>query len=429
MSLDALKIVLQSADAACNALFGPDDIARWPGGAQEALVEAGLLKQASHATSVVCHGCEEACLSGVEFVSGEDGAPLRAYVVCERRDDIGRVEVPLARLRRWTVDLGSLARSLSAVLGGPGEAEEVVRGRLWRVGRVPAGIDGTEVFLACGTRRDGAAAVFGQPHVFRGSSAPVVLTLSDAPADDVFGGNIGVVPLGRVLSIEDGQLCLDRQAITQAARAVSVVTVQAMGNIFRWDGDGWAAVFEGTTSHYPNGVGMRYVHRLLSHPGRGFGALELARLVDGAPAVSTADAKATRRQALEENGLVEADPTDAGEIMDDEYRRDMRQRLHALNEEIASARRREDTAAEERLEKEKEQLLRFTAGALGLGGKKRKADDPHEKARQRARASIRRALVAIEKKHPTLWAHLLKSLKTGYVLSYEPDRPITWVTD
>ena len=115
--------------------------------------------------------------------------------------------------------------------------------------------------------------------------------------------------------------------------------------------------------------------------------------------------------------------------MDDKYRRDVKERLSALDEEIASARLREDTASEERLEEEKERLLQVTAGALGLSGRKRRADDPHEKARQRVGTSIRRALDAIGKKHSALQAHLQKAVKTGYFISYEPDRPITWITD
>lgn len=200
-------------------------------------------------------------------------------------------------------------------------------------------------------------------------------------------------------------------------------------NAFQWDGDGWLAVFNGIANHHPDTVGMRYLHQLLAHPGRDFKAMELARLVDGTPAVDTAKTEATRRQALKEDGLVETDLTDAGEIMDEKYRKDVKAQLSALDNGIASARLRDDITEEERLEEEKDELLRFTAGALGLGGKKRKAEDPHEKARQRAGVNIRRAKDAIGKKHPALQAHLQYAVKTGYLISYKPDRPITWVTD
>lgn len=59
--------------------------------------------------------------------------------------------------------------------------------------------------------------------------------------------------------------------------------------------------------------------------------------------------------------------------------------------------------------------------ALGLSGRKRKADDPHEKTRQRVGASVRRALDDVRKKHPALYDQPKKAVKTGHVISYQPD--------
>lgn len=204
-------MVLQSADAACSALFGPDDIARWPKGALEALVRAGLLRQASHATSVVCEGCEEACLSDVEFLGGDDGTPLRAYVVCERREDIGRVEVPLERLRRWAVDLGGLAAVIARDLGAVGEVEELLAGRLWWLGSATFRAGRADVFMARGLGSSGGAQEVGAAPRFQQCSRAVLLTLLDTAAD-LFPGKVAV-SLQRVLCLRDSDLSFDRQAI------------------------------------------------------------------------------------------------------------------------------------------------------------------------------------------------------------------------
>ena len=221
-----------------------------------------------------------------------------------------------------------------------------------------------------------------------------------------------------------------RDVASAVRRAASVATanVPVADHVFRWDGDGWVAVFGGITSHYPDAKGMHYLHQLLAHPGQEFRAMELARLVDGWLGEDPSKTASVSRQNLGEDGLVETDLTDAGEVMDDKYLKNVKERLNEIDEEIAAARQREDTAAEEQLDRERDTILRLTAAARGLRGTKRKADDPHEKARQRAGASIRRAKNVVRKKHPALYEHL-RAVNTGRIISYQPDRPIIWITD
>lgn len=169
------------------------------------------MKQASHATSVVCHGCEEACLSEVEFVGGEEGTPLRAYVVCERRDDIGRVEVPLERLRRWAVDLGGLAVMIAGNLGAVGGVEELRTARLWWLGRATFRAGRMDVFMARGLGLQGGAQEVGAEPRFQQCSRAVLLTLGDT-TDDLFPGKIAV-SLQRLLVLGEDGLSLERRVV------------------------------------------------------------------------------------------------------------------------------------------------------------------------------------------------------------------------
>jgi hypothetical protein len=204
-------MVLESADAACSALFGPEDISQWPSGALEALIGASLVKEASHATCVVCNGCEEACLSDVEFVGGEEGVPLQAYIVCELREDIGRVEVPLERLRRWVVDLGGLADVLAQNLGVVGGVEEMVAGQLWWLGRAAFRAGRADVFMARGLGSQGGPKQVGAAPRFQQCSRAVLLTFCDT-RPDLFPGKV-VVSLQRLLSIQHGKLAFDVRAV------------------------------------------------------------------------------------------------------------------------------------------------------------------------------------------------------------------------
>ena len=121
MSPKVLNLILKALDAGGETAFGTEDIAGWPKGDFDKAMRIGLLEQAAPATEVVCPGCEDACLEDVEFEPGHTPADMRAYVVCHRRDDIGRVKIPLAALARWAVNkhvAQSVRPSVGAGAGG-----------------------------------------------------------------------------------------------------------------------------------------------------------------------------------------------------------------------------------------------------------------------------------------------------------------------
>lgn len=164
---------------------------------------------------MVCDGCGDACLEDVELVGGGDDGPVRAYVVCQRRDDVGRVAIPLERLQRWAVDFHALTSVVADGLGAAGGVEEVSAGRLWWLGKAVFRAGRADTFLARGTgRADADKAVAANPRLQQCSRA-LVLTLSDTPPDWLTGRVC--LSLRRVLAIEDGQLTLDRECIEDEA--------------------------------------------------------------------------------------------------------------------------------------------------------------------------------------------------------------------
>jgi hypothetical protein len=56
----------------------------------------------------------------------------RAYIQCRGE---GPVHVPELRLRQWIVDSGVMAKSLAAAMALSGTFEEVLAGRVWKLGR------------------------------------------------------------------------------------------------------------------------------------------------------------------------------------------------------------------------------------------------------------------------------------------------------
>ena len=78
-----------------------DEIAGWPKGIAEQWIQSKLLTQAEPAQALECDGCEQACFMPVNVVAAEGTRPARAFIQCDKRDDMGRVRVTFARLYQW----------------------------------------------------------------------------------------------------------------------------------------------------------------------------------------------------------------------------------------------------------------------------------------------------------------------------------------
>jgi len=88
----------------------------WPDDVVAALKAQKILTKARPARSVVCPGCEQACAQPV-YVVGDDAGASTAFVLCDRRSDINRVQVELANLEQWQASGANISKWLSAGLG------------------------------------------------------------------------------------------------------------------------------------------------------------------------------------------------------------------------------------------------------------------------------------------------------------------------
>lgn len=207
-------------DARCSSLIGSDDVADWGPGELEALLTAGLLRPAGMANAVECE-CEAGGLEDVIFVDGAEGEGLRAYIVC-REGSLGRVKVPLERLRRWRTDPAGLARYLAAQFDEGTRVDECVPERLWWLGRPIVGNKRCDLFLARGATWGDADEVFGAPGAATGCTRAVVLVPRQLPTGALFTPSTQVVCLGRVLSLGDGALRVDVSVVQDAMAAEQV---------------------------------------------------------------------------------------------------------------------------------------------------------------------------------------------------------------
>jgi hypothetical protein len=147
-------------------LVSEEELGAWPDGAVRALKGAGLLSLASPASSVVCPGCEQECSMPVTDRIVGGGEPI-LFVVCDKREDLGRVPISSAKVRQWmatSLAFGNLIARLLGLRGavsskGPRCEVGVLRGRrhssqvvLIADGRLRLGVAGHVVELESGLR-------------------------------------------------------------------------------------------------------------------------------------------------------------------------------------------------------------------------------------------------------------------------------------
>jgi tetratricopeptide (TPR) repeat protein len=180
-------------------------------------------------------------------------------------------------------------------------------------------------------------------------------------------------------------------------------------SLFRREGQYWTVRHRGEMARLLDRKGMRYLGELLHYPGREVHVLELMRVVEpGAPQPSEPGSDAAGREAAEEA------------ILDPRAKREFRQRLLDLEEDLDEAESRHDIERASRVKLEIDAISHELASAAGLGGRDRRMPSPAERARVSVTKAIRGAVRAIAADCPELGRHLEASVRTGRLCSYAP---------
>lgn len=167
-------------------------------------------------------------------------------------------------------------------------------------------------------------------------------------------------------------------------------------------GEHWRVSFEGLTVLLAPVKGFGDLATLLSQPGREVHCLELA----GRPA---------------EGGT-------GTELLDPQARREIGERVQALQEELDEAEAAGDRGRAGAARQELEALASELGRALGLGGRSRRTGSAAERARSTVTWRIRSAVRKIGAAHNRLGRHLENSIRTGTFCAYCPETPVVWVT-
>jgi hypothetical protein len=178
--------------------------------------------------------------------------------------------------------------------------------------------------------------------------------------------------------------------------------------------DFWLVGFADAVTRVPDSLGLRYLDLLISHPGQELAALELVQFAAGRSGPGST--------ATPEDGLHHASGASADEILDQQARTAYRQRLTALDVDLAEADQWNDAERASRLRAEKDFLVRELAAATGLGGRPRRLGAESERARLNVTRAIRSAIARIRDRAPAAAAHLDQAVRTGTRCSYSPPK-------
>lgn len=115
------------------ARFSVDELLQWPMEALEAMKAQKLITKARPASSVVCPGCEEECFMPALTIPVSSGEPA-LFIICDKRDDISRVPVPIARIEQWQASGDSIADLIADLLGLQRKSMGDSSGGRWEIG-------------------------------------------------------------------------------------------------------------------------------------------------------------------------------------------------------------------------------------------------------------------------------------------------------
>lgn len=126
---DLLQIIIERVGAS----FYWGEVKNWPDGQLALFEKIGLLHQAQPMHEIDCDGCEENCPAmPVTIYPLTDSSSARAFITCDKRDDIGRVKVEFERLKQWQLTEMQLAQFVAGLCGF---TQQVVKDAdFWRLG-------------------------------------------------------------------------------------------------------------------------------------------------------------------------------------------------------------------------------------------------------------------------------------------------------
>jgi hypothetical protein len=197
-----LQHLLEQLEATHNGtlILSYDAFSVFPSNSVDVLEKAGLLEMVGSPDAIICTGCEQSCLMPVQGRMGMNGTVTSFFILCDKRDDIGRITIDPMELHRKQCSLTAFAGWLAATLDTRCTPEELTAGNLWRLGFYEVESRRHDLFLCRSYHPE-----LLQYAAWKGGMMPILLTLH-ADAVISFGASAS---LSSLLSVEDNRIQFD----------------------------------------------------------------------------------------------------------------------------------------------------------------------------------------------------------------------------
>lgn len=204
-----LKNLLEQLETSETVALTPSLFLDWDEQEVTTFIDAGLLREHRPLTSLSCDGCGQGCLMPVEWRI-DDGTLCSPIIICDKRDDVGSIDVPRERLQVISMDIATLASVLDSLFASDQPPHEEIQGRLWFLGRCTFGKTRHAIFLARGASWPDSLTAVWESAPLKEHVQPIVLTLSSVSAPE----GIATLRLNNLLSFQGGILTLDQGTLS-----------------------------------------------------------------------------------------------------------------------------------------------------------------------------------------------------------------------
>jgi transcription elongation factor Elf1 len=140
--------------------FSTDHRNELPSESVTVLESFDIVQKTNPTNNLVCDGCEQHCDMPVQIRTFTN-KPTRAFIVCDKRDDIGRVQVDIERLNQWQVSAHQIAMIVANLYGH--SKPPVQKNGLWQIGLLEG--KNTGMLLLDFYTEDGAQCVINERRV------------------------------------------------------------------------------------------------------------------------------------------------------------------------------------------------------------------------------------------------------------------------
>lgn len=171
----------------------------------KSLENAGIIKQSNPLTDIMCDGCHQQCIMPVQFREIK-GNPT-AYIICDKRDNIGTVPVDFSRLEIITFSLAGLALWLAIALPTDRTPEEIEAGSIFYLGKTNLSDVWYDLLL---TNKD--VNILACYQEIKKSANPLVITLSSPKNHDY----LPCVAIHTIMLFQGANITFSKELLTAA---------------------------------------------------------------------------------------------------------------------------------------------------------------------------------------------------------------------